>query len=155
MRISAVGLQGMKPGRQSVRDPRLDEVDELVRAKKKTYVQVEVVGEDSALTADAILCARDAVMDLLLRDLEFVETRLARSEDESEKALLSRIRVALEREQCVSSLPLTDRERQVAGSYSLHTLRPVVECNAGEVPDSGPLLNRALRESGYISFFTA
>jgi len=57
MKICALGIPGLVVGRHNLKDPRLDEADRLVEAKKKTYVQVEVVGEDGLTTADAFVVA--------------------------------------------------------------------------------------------------
>ena len=76
MKICLVGIPGIIPGKHNLKDPRLDQADKLVEASKKTYVQADVIGEDEALDADVFLATRDSRADLILKDLEFVETRL-------------------------------------------------------------------------------
>jgi len=78
MKIALFGISEIKLGRHNLKDPRLDQADKLVAADKKTYAQVEVVGEDQLLEADAVLALDEAKADLILKDLEFVETRLGR-----------------------------------------------------------------------------
>src|SRR5207245_9951319 len=86
MNISLFGIHGIPPGKHNVKDPRLDAADQLVEADKKTYAQVDLVGDDGALDANAILTTREALPDLLLKDLEVVDTRLARDPSAAEKA---------------------------------------------------------------------
>ena len=154
MKISLISIPQIPIGKQNVKDPRLDQVDEITKAKKKTYVQVELVGEDLALEADALLISTENRADLILKDLEFIETRLARSSDETEKALLTKVKTLLEKEEFVSAMGLSEGERQALVGAMLLTSRPVVVTQPQELDDVFALLARALRESGFISFFT-
>ena len=49
----------MKPGKHNLKDPRLDQADQLVEADKKTHAQVELIGDDQIWVADAILASRE------------------------------------------------------------------------------------------------
>lgn len=154
MKISAIGIPEISPGKQNVKDTRLDQADKLVKAKKKTYVQVEITGEDAALEADAIIVSPDARTDIILKDLDFVETRLARSPEDKEKALLIRMKEALEREEFISSLELSSEDKEIVSGYGFLTLKPVVIVNKDEAADAGALLAQVLAESGFICFLT-
>src|SRR5690242_11659553 len=98
MKIALFGISGINIGRHNLKDPRFDQTDKLVEADKKTYAQVDVIGEDQLLDADAILSSRDSQADLILKDLEFVETRLSRDPQPSERATLEKIKSLLESE---------------------------------------------------------
>jgi hypothetical protein len=76
MKISLFGTTDVKLGKHNLKDPRLDQAHKLVEADKKTNAQVDVVGEDGLVDADGILASHEQKADLLLKDLEFVETRL-------------------------------------------------------------------------------
>jgi ribosome-binding ATPase YchF (GTP1/OBG family) len=155
MKIAIISLPEINPGKHNLKDSRLDEMDKLVRAKKKTYAQVEAVSEELIAEADAVLAAADCRADLILRDLEFCEARLGRSESEKEKELLNRIKSGLEKEQFVSALGLSPEERSLISGLGFLTLKPVILAQAQEAQDINALLRRCLREAGYISFFTA
>ena len=99
MKVSLVGISGVPLGKHKVKDPRLDQVDKLVEADKKTYALVDVVGEEEALTSDAIAASPEGRLDLIIRDLELVETRLGRNPPDAEKAVLQKIQGCLEAEQ--------------------------------------------------------
>jgi len=154
MKISVFAVSAIAVGKHNVKDERLDQVDKITRSKKKTYVQLEAVGEEDALLADAILVAEGSRADLVLKDLEFVETRFDRAATEQEKAILNKMKAALEKEQFVSSVDLDPEEREMIASYGLYTMKPVVVAKNEELENPDEVLARALSVSGYISFFT-
>lgn len=156
MKISLFSIPAIAPGKHNIKDPRLDAVDKLVKAKKKTYLQVEAVDEASVFEADAVIAAQDLRSDLVLRDLEFVESRLSRCEQEKEKELLGKLKAALEREEFIFNAPgITPEEKEAMASYSLISKRAVILAKEEELNNPNDLLARALKESGFISFFTA
>ena len=154
MKICLIGITGIPPGKHNVRDARLDRAHELVEAKKKTYAQVEVAADDEAAVADAIVVSPSGRLDVILRDLEFVETRLERAPPEPEKAALGKIRAALEKEQLVSAAGLLPEEFAAVATHPFLTLKPVVVADETEVAKFDEFLVRVLRESGYLSFLT-
>lgn len=154
MKISLISITELPLGKHNIKDSRLDEVDKITKAKKKTYLQVELVGEGGAVEADAILVAKDASTDLLLKDLEFVENRLARTTEEEEKTLLVKFKEALEKEKFLWGMVLTPEEEKIISSYSLLTKRPVVVAAKEDLENADNLLAKVLKESGYSSFFT-
>lgn len=155
MKIAVFAIPEISPGKYNLKDSRLDEVDKLVKAKKKTYIQAELVGEQDALQADAILVLSDARADLILKDLDFVETRLTRAGDEGEKQLLNKLKAALEKEQFVNSLSFDEKEQQFLVTYGLFTNKAVIAAEKSDLEDLNNLLLRAMKEAGFISFFTA
>ena len=154
MKISVFSIPEIKLGKSSVKDSRLDEVDKITKAKKKTYVQLELAAQDTLFEADAVLILKDTRTDLILQDLEFVETRLGRATEEPEKILLAKLKNILEKEEFIFSAGLDEAEKKLMSAYSLATMRPVVVAGKEELEDLNTLLFRALAESGFISFFT-
>jgi hypothetical protein len=154
MKISIFAIPEIALGKRSIKDPRLDQVDNITKAKKKTYLQVELVGEESALDADAIMVLENARTDLVLKDLEFIETRLERATQEQEKTLLNKLKTILEKEEFISKAALSEEERQSMTSYGLYTNKPVTVVKENELEDLDTLLAKALIESGFTSFFT-
>jgi len=154
MKIAVFSIPDIALGKHNIKDSRLDGVDKITKSKKKTYMQVELVGEDVAPEADAVLVASDARTDLILRDLEFVETRLSRAEEEQEKILLNKLKSALEKEKFVLKAGLSQEESQAISRYGLLTSRPIIVVQKEDLTDLDSLLSKALKESGFISFFT-
>jgi ribosome-binding ATPase YchF (GTP1/OBG family) len=154
MKIGVFSIPELKPGKYNIKDGRLDQVDKITKSKKKTYIQVELAGDDAIQDADAILVLRDFCSDLILKDLEFTETRLSRAEQEEEKTFLNKMKNALEKEQFVFTIELNENERKLISSYSLLTKRPVIAIEKQEIENLDNLLLRVLQESGFLSFFT-
>jgi ribosome-binding ATPase len=154
MKICLFGITGIGLGTHNLKDPRLDQIDRLVEAKKKTYVQVEVVDEKGLIEADAILVDRGSRTDLILRDLELVETRLGREPSAAEKAALMKVSAALESEVTVREAELGEEDRGALAVHSFLTSKAVVTAQEGELAAPEGLLLRAHREAGYISFLT-
>src|SRR5664280_1196371 len=99
MKLALFGISQIKIGKHNLKDPRFDEVDKLVEAQKKVNAQVDVVADDALSDADAILASVEGKADLILKDLEFVETRLGRDPQPAERAVLEKIQKMLESEQ--------------------------------------------------------
>ena len=154
MKISVFGIAGLPLGKHNLKDPRLDEADKLVEAQKKVYAQVDVAGEEDALEADVILTSRERFPDLLLNDLEIVETRLERTPPPVEKAALEKFKASLEQETCLSKVVLTPEEQEAIAVHRFHTTRPVVIATEEELQNLEALKLRAFKEAGYICFLT-
>lgn len=154
MKIAVYSIPEITLGKHNVRDSRLDQVDKITKSKKKTYIQVELVAEDAMLDADAVLAPTDSKSDLILKDLEFVETRLSRNPQEQEKILLDKFKACLEKEGFLLTLALSEDEKKIISGYGLHTLKPIVLAEKKDLEDTDILLAKCLFESGYISFFT-
>jgi hypothetical protein len=154
MKLALSGIHGIPLGKRNIKDPRLDEAHRLVEADKKTYAQVDLFGEDKLLEADAILTTKEGVPDLILKDLEFVETRLGRTPPEAERLAMLKLKAALEGERCASAAGLGAEEWQAAGPHNFCTNRPVIVAGPGELPEPDALFVRAFKEAGHICFLT-
>ena len=154
MKICLFALPGVPLGKHNLKDPRLDEADRLIEAKKKTYAQVDLAGPEEALTSDSIVVPRANLLDLIFLDLEFIETRLGRTPPEAEKRVLEKLQGLLEQEKTVFQAGLTAEELQAVAAHQFHSNKPVVVAEAGEENDPEALMIRAFAESGGISFLT-
>jgi len=154
MKAALFGISEIKLGKHNLKDPRLDQVDKLVEADKKTHAQVDVIGEDGLLEADSILATEESKADLILKDLEFVETRLSRDPQPGERTALEKIKALLESERFLFNSGLTAQEFQSVAAHSFFTNKPVTVAANEELQNHEALLLRAFREAGYICFLT-
>jgi hypothetical protein len=154
MKICLFGITGIPTGNHHIKDPRLDQADKLVEAQKKVYAQAILADEKELAVCDAILTSRAALSDLLMKDLDFVETRLGRDAGEAEKAVLQKMADGLVSETPVSKLGLTPEELAAISAHAFVTNRPVVVAGEAELAAPDALLVRAFAESGYICFLT-
>ena len=154
MKIALFGTNEIKLGKHNLKDPRLDQADKLAEADKKTYAQVDVVGEDGLLDADSILVSQDSRADLILKDLEFVETRLSRDPQPAERAALEKIKGLLEAEKLLHGSGLPAEDLQAVAAHNFFTSKPISVATPDDLKNAEALLLRAFGEAGYISFIT-
>jgi ribosome-binding ATPase YchF (GTP1/OBG family) len=154
MKVGLVGVAGIPLGKRKIKDPRLDQADKLVKADTKTYASVDVVGEAEAATADAIVTSPEGRFDLIVKDLEFVETRLERDPPAAEKAVLERINAHLESEGVVAEAGLTPEELRLIESHAFVTAKPIVVAEAADSAAFDDFWVRVVSAAGYISFLT-
>src|SRR3954466_9423284 len=154
MKVGLVGVAGVALGKHKVKDPRLDQADKLVKADNKTYAFVEVVGEEEASTADALVVSPEGRFDLIVKDLEFAETRLERNPPAAEKAVLETIKAHLEGEGLVAEAGLTPEELHLIESHAFVTAKPMMVAEAADISAFDSFLVGVVKASGYISFLT-
>jgi ribosome-binding ATPase YchF (GTP1/OBG family) len=154
MKIALFGIAEIKVGKHNLKDPRLDQAHKLVEADKKTYAQADVIGDDELLDADGILATVDTKADLILKDLEFVETRLGRDPLPAERAVLEKIQKMLESEQMLLGSGLSAEDLQAVAAHSFYTNKPITVATPDELQNPEALLLRAYADAGYISFLT-
>ena len=154
MKIALFGIPEIKLGKHNLKDPRFDQVDKMVEADKKTQAQVDVIGENQLLDADAILASAETKAELILKDLEFVETRLGRDPQEAERVVLERIKTLLESERFILNSGLKPEELQAVAAHSFYTNKPITVRSPDEIQNPEALMLRAFSEAGYICFLT-
>ena len=154
MKLALFGISQIKVGKHNLKDPRLDQADKLVAADKKVQAQVDVLGEDQLLDAHAILASTESKADLILKDLEFVETRLSRGPLDAERIVLEKIKTLLENERFILDSGLTAPELEAVVAHSFITNKPIVVASAEELQQPENLLLRAFKDAGYICFLT-
>lgn len=155
MKIGIFGFKDIPSGKHSIKDTRLDLIEDSFKSHTKTYAYVELVDESKLSEAEVILVSENVRLDLILKDLEFVESRLSRAENESEKKLLTELKAVLEKEAFLSELILTDDDKKAVTHYSLLTLNPVFIITQEELEDLNRLVIEVLKDTDHITFFTA
>jgi hypothetical protein len=154
MTIALLGITEIKVGKHNLKDSRLDQADKLIEADKKTYAQVDVIGEEGLQEADSILVSEEQKPDLILKDLEFVETRLSRDPQAAEKEALEKIKALLEGERFLFASGLLASDLQAVAAHSFYTNKPITVGTREELAQPESLLLRAFSEAGYVSFLT-
>lgn len=155
MKIGIFGIEGYSSGKEDIVDKRVDALKLMFNSGKKVYIQAEIVTGDKLIEADGIACPESAKLDLIVNDMEFVETRLERSQNNEEKALLTRFKDHLDKEKFLSELSLTPEEKKFIEGASLLTIKPVLLAAPQQIEDKKTFLFDAYYAAGYISFFTA
>src|SRR5207248_9669616 len=133
---------------------RLDQAHKLVQAAHKAYPRADVVGGEEASTADALVASPEGRFDLIVKDVEFVETRLERNPPAAEKAVLERIKAHLESEGIVAEAGLTPEELHLIESHAFVTAKPIVVAEAADSATFDNFWVHVVSAAGYISFLT-
>ena len=154
MKIALFGISELKLGKHNLKDPRLDQADKLVEADKKTHAQVDVIEEAQLSDADVILAREDNKADLILKDLEFVETRLGRDPQPAERATLEKLKSLLESEKFIFNSGLESNEMQTVAAHSFCTNKPITVASGEDLKEPDKLLLKAFESGGFICFLT-
>ncbi|MFC1703658.1 DUF933 domain-containing protein [Candidatus Omnitrophota bacterium] len=155
MKVAVVGIEGFPLGKKKIPDVRLDALKAALKPATTTYLQLELTGEQEIKDANGIVALETKKTDLALMDLELIETRLARSEDDAEKAFLQRIQKELEAEHFVSELTLSDTERSLVTTLNFATAKPILLLTQDESNDCENALQKICAATNTITFFTS
>jgi ribosome-binding ATPase YchF (GTP1/OBG family) len=155
MKIGIFETDVFSQGKANLADPRLKILKQMFNSAKEVCIQVEIVTEPAKLIeTDGIIAPAEAKLDIVVNDMEFVETRMVRVSDETEKALLVRFKEQLDKEGLLCELSLSEDEKKIISGYSLLSIRPVFLASPADLEDKDKLLFSAYTSFGYISFFT-
>ncbi len=134
MKIGIAGTDVFTQGKAALSDPRIKQLKAMFNSAKEVYIQVDIVVDEGKLfECDGIICPADKKLDLVVADIEFVETRLSRNPPDAEKAVLTRFKDQLDKEGLVCDVALTAQERELVSGYSLLSMRPVYLAQAAEL----------------------
>lgn len=155
MKIFTLGLN-LEPGKKKYQSQDLEKLADKFKAKKITSYQVEFWQEEPE-KADLAVVTKEKLLDFILFDLEKIEKRLERAEEEKEKEALTQAQNHLEAENLLSSCQMEEEKRDFLNNLQLVTLKSVLVKEGWD--NSGAGLNELIAESieaaGRILFFTA
>ena len=150
MKIGFMAIE-LPEGKVKYNDPRLIALEEKDKPKKVVPLFVEFI-RDELVHVEAIVIPEKNLLDLLILDIEKVETRLERAESEEEKNLLTRAQEELENETPLCDLELTPEEKEILVKADPLSLKPVIRVSGDEAPNE--IIEKALDQAGYMFFYT-
>lgn len=151
MKIGFFGLD-LPEGKTKYEDPQMKALEEKCNPKKVSPYYAELIPEE-AVDVDAILSNPDALLDVLINDMEKCEMRIERTESESEKALMQRCMELLESEKPLCNETFTPEEMELLRSVQMVSLKPVIVAPDGT--DTSELIRSAFDAAGMVFFYTA
>jgi hypothetical protein len=154
MKACVFGIPDFLFGKKALADERLKKLEELYRSQKITAIQVEFVTEKDIKTSDAIVCLEDKKLDLLILDMEVIESKLERGGEEADKALLLRAQALLEKETPLSEGQFSEDEKKWIANNNLISIKPIVFIQKQEMDDMQKLTRKVYDMAGRISFLT-
>jgi hypothetical protein len=154
MKASVVNIPDFPFGKKVLPEPRLEKVAEICRAQKTTNIQVEFTTEKDVKTADAIVCPKDKMLDLIVQDMEVLEGRSGRGLTDAERPIAEKAQALLEKETLLKDGAWSDEEAKWLMNSNCLTIRPVVVIDPAEVGDMPALTKKVFAAAGRILFLT-
>jgi len=151
MKIAFTGID-LSEGKVKYGDPVLGQLIEKVNPKKTSPYFVEFLREGYD-ACDGVFVPRDKALDLLILDMERVETRIERARDDAERVLMERCQTQLENELPLCDLEFDDDELPMMREMAPASLKPTVLGDASATPDE--IIPAVMKKAGFIFFYTA
>jgi ribosome-binding ATPase YchF (GTP1/OBG family) len=151
MKIGFIGMN-LPEGKTKYKDQSLIALQEKDKPKKVTPFFAQFIADDF-VHSDAIVVPSSQILDLLILDMEKIESRLTRVTDEKEKELMEQCMEKLEEEIPLCDLPFSDEEKQSLEAAALCSIKPVVQVEGNE--DVNDIITQALEKAGYMFFYTS
>jgi ribosome-binding ATPase YchF (GTP1/OBG family) len=152
VKIAVVGLEDFPLGKISFLDERLDKLKDILHSPKVTAIQMEFLDSTHAKGADGILCEKNSKLDLVISDLEIIESNL---NNQQNKDLFLRCKESLEKDIILNEIPFTNEERSLLLNFNLTTIKPITFVDKKNLAPYQEIARNVFINLGMISFFTA
>ncbi len=154
MKIAIVGLPEFPLGKKNMVDGRLDILEGLIKPSKTTYITNEYLDSARVKDAGAIICEKDAKLDLVIQDLEIVEGRIERLPAGDEKNFSLRLKEVLEKNKCLIEENFSEEEKKTLLNYNLVSIKPTFFVNKNENKPADEIMFASYYAFGMICFIT-
>ncbi len=150
MKIGFTGIE-LQEGKVKFNDKNLIALEKKDKPKKVTPFFAEFI-QDELVHVEAVIIPADNILDLLIFDIEKIETRLSRTDNDTEKALLQKALQNLEEEIPLCDLGFSKDEAAIILSADPYSLKPVIQISGDESSDE--LIEKVLEKSKQMFFYT-
>ena len=151
MIISYTGIE-LPEGKVKYDDPILKVLAEKDNPKKVSPMFFEFIKEDFP-NSFAIVIPESNLLDLLILDMEKIETRLTRTADKKEIKLLQKCMDFLEKEMPLCDVQFDDPEKEIVNGLMPFSLKPTVQLMGNE--DINTIIQLAMEKADYMFFYTS
>ena len=151
MIISYTGIE-LPEGKVKYDDPILKVLAEKDNPKKVSPMFFEFIKEDFP-NSFAIVIPESNLLDLLILDMEKIETRLTRTADKKEIKLLQKCMDFLEKEMPLCDVQFDDPEKEILNGLMPFSLKPTVQLMGNE--DINTIIQLAIQKADYMFFYTS
>lgn len=152
MKIAFTGLK-IDAGKVKYNDEILVELEKKFLPKKLTPYFFEFVPDDYE-KSEAISISRENLLDLLILDIEKLETRKPRTSDPAEIAVIEKGMKELESEKPICDYPWTEQELPLIRMIAPYSLKPTYVCE-DKSPDVNELIKKVMEKAAVMFFYTA
>ena len=151
MIISYTGIE-LPEGKVKYDDPILKVLAEKDNPKKVSPMFFEFIKEDFP-NSFAIVIPESNLLDLLILDMEKIETRLTRTADKKEIKFLQKCMDFLEKEMPLCDVQFDDPEKEILNGLMPFSLKPTVQLMGNE--DINTIIQLAMEKADYMFFYTS
>ncbi len=151
MIIGFTGLD-LPEGKTKYKDEKLIDLVAKDKAKKVVPFFAEFI-KDEFVQSDAIVVPRSNILDLLILDMDKLETRLLKLESGDEKSLMTKCMELLEQEMPLCDVDFNDEERELLMATAPISFKPIVQIEGSE--DINTIIFSALEKANHMFFYTS
>ena len=151
MIIGFTGLD-LPEGKTKYKDEKLIDLVAKDKAKKVVPFFAEFI-KDEFVQSDAIVVPRSNILDLLILDMDKLETRLLKLESGDEKSLLTKCMELLEQETPLCDVDFNDEEKELLIATAPISFKPIVQIEGSE--DINTIIFSALEKANHMFFYTS
>ena len=151
MKIGFTGID-LPEGKTKYRDETLIALEKKDKSKKVAPFFSEFI-KDEFIQSDAIVVPKSNILDILILDIEKIETRLSKLEDGSEKTLMTKCLEQLEQETPLCDVEFNDEEMEIMIATAPISFKPVVQIEGSE--NINTIIALAIDKANYMFFYTS
>ena len=151
MKIGFMGID-LPEGKTKYKDEKLIALEAKDKAKKVTPFFTEFI-KDEFVQSEAIVVPKSNILDLLILDMDKLETRLSKLEDGDEKSLMTKCMELLEQETPLCDVDFNDVEKEILIATAPISFKPIVQIEGSE--DINTIIFSALEKANYMFFYTS
>lgn len=151
MKVGFTGLD-IPEGKIKYQDQILSALANKDKAKKVSPFFIEFL-KDEYINTNAIIIHCNALLDLLILDIEKIEGRINRSGNKDEINVLNRCLLHLEKEQPLCTLEFNQMESEILKELSPHSYKPVIQIENDD--DVNNIIKMILDYTGNMFFYTS
>ncbi len=139
MNIAVLGLDNFPKNKVKIPDDRLKALKGIFKSKEIVPASAFFLGKDRINTCEGIICSQEALFDLIVDDMDFIDRKL--KEASQDKALLEKAMALLESERPLyDGIKQGDISQDEAGrlnEYPIYSLLPyiVLEDSNAQISD--------------------
>ncbi len=151
MKIGFTGID-LPEGKTKYKDETLISLEAKDKAKKVSPFFVEFI-KDEFVQSDAIVVPKSNILDLLILDMDKIETRLSKLEEGDEKSLMIKCMELLEQEKPLCDVEFNDEEMEMMAAIAPISFKPIVQIEGSE--DLNTIIELALDKANCMFFYTS
>ena len=151
MKIGFTGLD-IPEGKVKYQDPQLNALVEKDNPKKTSPFFAEFL-KDEYSGVDAIVITADSLVEILILDMDKIEGRINRIDNQDEINLFKKCLSHLEEEKPLCSINFSENEHEILKELAPYSYRPVIQIK-GEY-DVNNIIENVLEKTSSMFFYTS